>query len=90
MTITQAIADLLSQTGSAHHQAFIEVDGDDPEWPLWYAERLQETLNGLLGSQMTCSEIVYHLVHLDREYMACRPENPWPQHYAEYFVKQVG
>jgi hypothetical protein len=24
----------------AHHQAYIETDSADPEWPLWYAEHL--------------------------------------------------
>ena len=35
---TEQIAELLALTGKTHHAAFIEVDGDDPEWPLWYAD----------------------------------------------------
>lgn len=31
------LASLLRETGQAHHQAYIDTDGDDPEWPRWYA-----------------------------------------------------
>jgi hypothetical protein len=33
---------LLRETGRAHHQAFIETNGVDPEWPLRYADNLSE------------------------------------------------
>ena len=32
---------LLREVGEAHHQAYIETDGADPEWPLWYADYLR-------------------------------------------------
>ena len=38
--LKKQIAELFQKTGSDHHQAFIETDGEDPEWPLWYAECL--------------------------------------------------
>jgi hypothetical protein len=54
------IADLLLEAGHAHHQAFIETDGHDPEWPLWYAQYFQEKLGRLLNYPLSQSEIVYH------------------------------
>jgi hypothetical protein len=36
----ERLAALFKQTGEAHHEAFLDTDGDDPEWPLWYAKYL--------------------------------------------------
>ena len=38
------LAELFKQTGEAHHQAFLETDGEDPEWAIWYAGYLQDRL----------------------------------------------
>ena len=46
--ITAQIVDLLADTGAAHHEAFVASNGEDPEWPIWYAERLQAPLGKLL------------------------------------------
>jgi hypothetical protein len=33
----------LREVGEAHHQAYyFEADGNDPGWPLWYANYLRE------------------------------------------------
>ena len=32
------LADFLTKTGEKHHQAFIETNGEDAEWPKWYSE----------------------------------------------------
>lgn len=40
----QALADLLVETGHAHHQAFIETNGADLNWALWYADYLADKL----------------------------------------------
>ena len=49
----QELADILREAGAAHHQAFIEVDGADPEWAPWYAGHIQERLNEALGRTLT-------------------------------------
>ena len=36
--------ELLSQVGPAHHQAFAATDGEDPDWPTWYAAWLLDRL----------------------------------------------
>jgi hypothetical protein len=43
--LNQQLQELFREVGKAHHQAFIETDGADPEWPLWYANFLQGRLN---------------------------------------------
>ncbi|MEM6926303.1 MAG: glutathione S-transferase N-terminal domain-containing protein [Myxococcota bacterium] len=81
--VTDEVAELLKQTGHAHHQAFLATDGADPEWPLWYAEHAKDRLNELLGVSLTQSEIVALLVTLDQEHRAQGGEAPWPAFYAE-------
>ncbi|HLA44113.1 MAG TPA: hypothetical protein VJZ27_11790, partial [Aggregatilineales bacterium] len=58
---------LMQETGKAHHQAFIESDGADPEWALWYAEHLQKKLGAILGIEFTKSDLVYLLISAQRE-----------------------
>ena len=53
----EKLSQLLLETGHAHHQAFIETDGEDPEWPLWYADYLMDRLPAALGRELTKSEI---------------------------------
>lgn len=86
--LVDEVAELFSETAHAHHQAFIETDGEDPEWPLWYAGYLYEGLSSLLKIDMTKSELVYLLIWVDRAHSRAAPEIPWNQYYAIYFVKR--
>ena len=85
-TKIQKIAALLKETGQAHHQAFIETDGSDPEWALFYASVLEKPLSSLLGKSLTQSRIVYELVRLDET--TDTSEVPWPEAYARELVKK--
>ena len=59
-TITETeLADLLRQTGERHHAAFIESDGADPEWALWYADYVQAHLWDRAGRLPSRGELVY-------------------------------
>ncbi len=86
--LTRRLADLFRETGRAHHQAFIETDGDDPEWPLWYAEHLQGRLGRLLNRAFTKSEIVYFLVMADKEQSARAPGADWAAFYAMLLLER--
>jgi hypothetical protein len=33
--LTGQLEALFHEVAKAHHQAYIETDGADPEWPLW-------------------------------------------------------
>jgi len=81
---------LFEQTSKAHHEAFIEADGQDPEWPLWYAEYLHERLQPFLAAPMTRSRLVFCLIGADEEYRAEESEVPWPRYYAERFLECFG
>jgi hypothetical protein len=85
-----ALASLFREAGQAHHRAFIETDGDDPEWPIWYAEHLHEPLAALLGAGFTKSELVYLLVTLDRELKRRAPGAEWVGYYTRWFLERYG
>lgn len=88
-TIDRLIA-LFRESGPAHHQAYLETNGDDPEWPLWYAGFLRERLNGLLGTNLTKSELVYWLIAAEKERQKQGSAAAWPEYYAQFFAAQVG
>jgi hypothetical protein len=83
------VANLLRETGQAHHQAYAHTDGDDPEWPLWYAERLQEPLGKLLNAVFTRSELVYLLVAADKEHKVSDPDSDWAAFYARFLFDRA-
>jgi len=80
--VIPGVEEVLIETASAHHQAFLDTDGADPEWPLWYATRLAERLPAVSGFVGTRSELVYWLVRLDREYQDTDSTIPWARFYA--------
>ena len=81
------LMNLFKEAGQAHHQAFEEVDGFDPEWPLWYADYLFEKIPPVLGAELTKSELVYLLIHLSKIQPAEAPDQEWHRYYARYVVE---
>jgi glutaredoxin len=84
------LAELFRQTGEAHHEAFAETDGEDPEWPIWYAEHLEDRLAPFLAAPLTRSRLVFCLVETDDEHRATDPDAPWPEYYARRVVECLG
>lgn len=84
------LAELFEQTGHDHHAAFLETDGADAEWPLWYAEYLQDKLAKFFDTTKTKSELVYLLLAADRERSQQASVVKWPLFYAQYFVDHYG
>lgn len=83
------LAILLKQTGNAHHAAYIETDGADPEWAGWYSGHLQALLGDGLGRPITRSEIVYLLVKAQRDQDACGSEKAWADYYANLILTET-
>lgn len=79
---------LLKQTGQAHHQAFRSTDGVDPDWPIWYALHLNETLAAVLGRDFTRTEIICLLTRLAEEQELADDGRPWPAFYADHIVQR--
>lgn len=84
---SETLANVLTVIAEAHHQAFISTDGADPEWPIWYAERLQKLVSSLLNTPISRSEIVYLLAAAERAQQAEESDVPWPEFYANHMIK---
>ena len=83
-TITrQELVDTLAETGQAHHRAYQESDGVDPEWASWYGPYLHTRIGDGLGRSVTRSELIYLLVKAQRAHDASGGETPWPEAYAD-------
>ncbi len=79
----------LAEAGPAHHRAYQETDGLDPDWPWWYAGFLRERLNQILGVELTRSEWTYWLIAAARHQTERGLETPWPDVYADYFLSHI-
>jgi glutaredoxin len=86
----EQLTKLFEETGSAHHRAFADTDGEDPEWPLWYAEHLHGRLTGFLAAPLTRSRLVFCLMEADSEHRAVEPDTPWPHFYARRLLECQG
>lgn len=86
--LTYEVATLLRAAGKAHHEAFIETDGVDEDWPLWYAEHLKDDLRRMLNAKFTKSELVYMLVTADKEMALLAPGADWPTFWAKLLVER--
>jgi hypothetical protein len=86
--LNQQLQELFREVGEAHHQAYIETDGADPEWPLWYANFLQGRLHSLLHASFTKSELVYLLILVANEQPLRAPGADWPNYYAKFFIER--
>jgi hypothetical protein len=74
----------------AHHRAYQATHGEDPDWPLWYAEYVPARLNQILGSALTRREPTYLIVMVEQERLAGSPAGAWTDYFAEFFVDRYG
>ena len=87
--LIQQLSELFQETGAAHHQAFIETDGVDPEWANWYGQYLEDKLPSLLNTTLAPSEIANLLVTAAKKHAAQDPDSDWKVFYAEFLMEQV-
>jgi NAD(P)H-hydrate epimerase len=83
------LAALIQQTAERHHTAFIESDGADPEWPLWYAAYIQAHVWDRSGRLPSRSELVHLLVSAERAHAASGSDEPWPTTYARFILEDL-
>ena len=77
---------LFTQSARAHHEAFVATDGDDDDWPIWYAEFLQKPLSEILDTQFTKSNLIYCLMNADFEFTAREIDTQWQKYYSKHFI----
>jgi len=84
-----ALAQLFRQAGEAHHQAFIATNGDDPDWPVWYAGYLSDKLPAFLGKTLDKDTLADELIRLDQEVKTRARSDDWAVYYAQSLMNQV-
>jgi hypothetical protein len=82
------LASLLNETAEAHHKAFAATEGEDPDWPIWYAEYLLEKMRQMLNAKFTKSELIYLLVLAEKENGVIAPGAYWPRFYARSIIRR--
>lgn len=82
------LASLLNETAEAHHKAFAATEGEDPDWPIWYADYLLEKMRLMLKAKFTKSELIYLLVVSEKESGVVAPGAYWPRFYAKSIIRR--
>ncbi len=67
------------------HRNYLEAEGEDPEWPLWYADYLMADLGKALNATFTKSELIYLLILVERQRALQAPGSDWATYYARFF-----
>lgn len=79
--------ELLRSADKAHFLAFQDVNGENPEWPIWYADYLLQPLSQLLDGSFTRSLLVYCLMNAEFERKVMAPDTDWALFLAEHFIE---
>ena len=80
---------LFDTAGKAHHEAFASVNGEDPDWPEWYAARLIERFSELTGQAQTVESLGRRLAELEARRQREAPDAAWARYYAERIVEEI-
>lgn len=89
LKIKNTLTDLFKSAGYVHEQAFLQTNGDDPDWPIWYAEILKDKINNLLDTQFSLSNIVYFLIQFENDRRLFLEKNDWPSFYADKMIDKL-
>ncbi len=82
------LVDLFLETGRAHHAAFADTDGADPDWSIWYADYLKEPFSQRLHMNFHKSQLIYCLMDADFEHQTRAPDSDWSEYYANEIVER--
>lgn len=85
----EKLAALLEKIAEAHREAFAATEGADADWPGWYAERLEEPLEAVLGKKLDRSAVATLLEEAEQEHLITAPGREWPAYYAEFLIARV-
>lgn len=86
--LKEEIAELLVETGKAHHEAFAATNGEDPDWAIWYADYARDRFAERFGMHFHKSQLIYCLMNADYEHQAQATDSDWPAFYANQIVER--
>ncbi len=84
--LKKELVELLVATGQTHHKAFIETDGVDPDWAVWYGDFLKKKFDELFDSNLESCEIAAELIDLDTEFNIKPRTKHWTEFYADELI----
>lgn len=86
----EELAQVLRRAKQAHGEAFVHTDGEDPEWPEWYAEHMLEEVRMLLDLPGLSRQTLAHaLASLDEEHRRQASSEPWWRFYARSLPREL-
>jgi len=88
-SLIDQLTDLLRFTAKNHHQAFIETDGEDADWAIWYADNMHNRITKQFEFNVTKAELVECLLKADIEHGARAPDSDWPDFYAAMLLEHL-
>jgi hypothetical protein len=84
--IERQVEEMFREAEDAHRAEISAAAGEDPEWPLWYAERLRTGLSDVLAATFTKSELIYMLVLAEKQRESEAPGSNRARFWAGFFV----
>lgn len=85
-----ALATLFREAGQAHHEAFAATNGEDPDWPEWYARYLTPAVAEIVGRALPSETLASELRAVDAEMRAKAAAADWTLYYADWFLSRTG
>lgn len=73
---------LIKSTAKAHHLAFEDVNGEDADWPQWYAASMHADFERLIGRKVGVDGVADLLERFDELHAEEAPDEPWSHFYA--------
>lgn len=80
--------ELLSQVGPAHHRAFSATDGEDSEWPTWYAAWLLDRLPEP-APEVDEAQLAALLATAAETHKNSGSTEDWPGFYARFITERL-
>jgi glutaredoxin len=81
------LGQLFRECVQAHEAVFPAANGEDPDWPAWYANCLQKPLEQALDTEFSLSHLIYCLMNADFEHTARAPETDLADYFAARFIE---
>ena len=81
------LSSLFREASNAHRESFADSRGQDPDWPLWYADHLQLPLSEAFDIHFYKSQLIYCLMNASFEHAARAPESDWADFWSREFIE---
>lgn len=85
----EALSELIMKAGHSHHEAYMEAQGIDPDWAMWYSGFIQAGLFGKVEQIPPRSALVHMLVQADIDHPNMGGPDVWAPVYAADMLPRI-